>query len=147
MTKQLILLMIISGLSAKVIAQESKESIDKVELMKIGFITQKLNLSTSEAKMFWPVYNEYSAELKKLNLKKKEHVSSFRAKINPSNQDANKFINEQFAFKQSSLDLRKKYMNEFKKVLPESKVALLVILEDEFRQNLIEKLTRNHEKN
>lgn len=37
---------------------------DKVEKVKIAFFTQQLNLTASESKEFWPVYNSYFLKLK-----------------------------------------------------------------------------------
>ena len=39
---------------------------ERIESMKIGFITDKLSLSTEEAQKFWPVYNEYQAKQEKI---------------------------------------------------------------------------------
>ena len=32
---------------------------EKMEAMRVGFITQKLDLTSEEAQKFWPVYNEF----------------------------------------------------------------------------------------
>ena len=34
-----------------------------LESAHIGYITQRLNLSPEEAERFWPIYNQYAAEL------------------------------------------------------------------------------------
>jgi hypothetical protein len=39
---------------------------ERLESAKIGFLTQKLDLSPREAEKFWPVYNQYQKELKAL---------------------------------------------------------------------------------
>ena len=134
------------GLLTKVAAQEENERNDKVESMKIGFITQKLDLNSAEAKTFWPVFNEFTDEQKKIRAKMKENMLTFKAKATPSDQEANKFIIEQLALKQSELDLTKKYMTEFKKVLPEKKVALLLTLDQEFKQQLLQRLKERRER-
>src|SRR5687768_7964578 len=50
------------------------ESKEKIEAMKVGYITQKLDLTSKEAQSFWPVYNEFNAEIDKI---KKERKSKF----------------------------------------------------------------------
>lgn len=37
---------------------------DKVEKVKIAFFTRQLNLTATESKEFWPVYNSYFSKLK-----------------------------------------------------------------------------------
>lgn len=38
----------------------------KIEMFKVQFITEKLNLSKSEAELFWPVYNEAKKSIDEL---------------------------------------------------------------------------------
>jgi hypothetical protein len=33
---------------------------EKIQALKIAFITQKLKLTPAEAEKFWPVYNQYN---------------------------------------------------------------------------------------
>ncbi|MCX6186302.1 MAG: hypothetical protein NTU43_04785, partial [Bacteroidetes bacterium] len=54
-------------------AQKGKMK-DKIETMKIGFITQKLNLTSEEAQKFWPVYNKFSDDLQKLRSTSKDKI-------------------------------------------------------------------------
>src|ERR1041385_3852112 len=55
--------------------QESQRAIpERVEAFKVGFLTQRLNLTPTEAKAFWPVYNEYEAELEKLRKTRRENL-------------------------------------------------------------------------
>ena len=42
------------------------EKSEKVQALKIAFITQKLELGTDEAQRFWPVYNRYETELRQV---------------------------------------------------------------------------------
>jgi hypothetical protein len=147
MMKNLIFFLALMGLfSAKTIAQEEDDRNDKVESMKIAFITDKLNLTPAEAQTFWPVFNQFSDELKKIKAKQKENMLTYKAKTNPTDQDANKFIMDQLASKQSELDLTKKYVTDFKKVLPEKKVARLLMLEKEFKEELLQKLKNRQQK-
>lgn len=82
-----------------------------VEALKVAFITQKLNLTAEEAQKFWPVHNSYMADLKKAR---------------EANKDA------ELAFEEQALSIRKKYNNDFKKVL-----------NSEERVNTVFKLDRN----
>ncbi len=69
--KYIIALLIAFGLSLSAEAQidndnraERQERMQsRIESQKIAFITQKLDLSPSEAQQFWPIYNEYQATM------------------------------------------------------------------------------------
>ena len=54
----------------QVVAQETSKN-EKIEAMKVGFITNKLELSAKEAQLFWPLYNEYNQKMDKLRNSKK----------------------------------------------------------------------------
>ena len=41
---------------------------EKIQSLKIAFITQKLQLTPDEAQKFWPVYNQYDNEIHSLQL-------------------------------------------------------------------------------
>lgn len=87
---------------------------EKVEAIKIGYITQKLNLSPEEAQRFFPIYNQYVAEIRAVN------------------QDQNKM--PELEREKKILSIRDKYDGEFKKVISADKVNTFFSLEKDFRQ-------------
>jgi len=68
MKKYIYLVAIIATISLNAMAQKG----ERLEAMKIGFITERLNLSSDEAKVFWPVYNKFTDDLKNCALAQKE---------------------------------------------------------------------------
>ena len=56
--------------------QERKEMKEKIKTMKIAFITEKLDLSTSEAEKFWPIYNAFDKAQMKLRHEKLEQLKT-----------------------------------------------------------------------
>jgi|688.fasta_scaffold388836_2 hypothetical protein len=114
---------------------------EKIESMKIGFITQKLDLSAEEAQRFWPVYNKYVDEMEKSRKAYKGRVMEEIADIdNMSNAEAEKTLNDMLAFKSSEVEVIKKYTAEFKKVLPPQKVVKLFVAEQQFKRELLKQL-------
>lgn len=136
----LVALLSVSTIFAQQTDEDDDGKADKVEALKVGFITEKLNLSSTEAKSFWPVYNEFEEQMKQLRAKERENVRLLKAKSSLTDADADKFLNEQLSLKQQQLDLNKKYVAEFKKVLSVKKVARLLMLEQEFKQQLLNRL-------
>ena len=64
--KHLVLaLLLLTTLSlGQVMAQSDMQ---KIESQKIGYITNRLNLTTEQAPQFWAIYNEYNGKKKDLN--------------------------------------------------------------------------------
>ena len=72
--------------------------------------------------------------------KQRELTKAFKLKAKPTEHEADKYINEQLVLKQTEIDAVKKYIPEFKKVLPISKVAKLLSIEQEFKVQLLKKI-------
>jgi len=110
---------------------------EKIEAIKIGFITKKLKLTSEESQKFWPVFNQYEEEKKQIrkstigSLKELKEDGEFTA------AEAEQAIARHVEFKARDLDLTKKYIAEFKKVLPVTKVAKLITVEEQFKKMLM----------
>lgn len=115
-----------------------------VEAQKIAFITKELNLTPDEAKVFWPVYNEYDAKRHEMKKSFKETGGFQKADIDKlTESEANQILDNQINEGQKFLDLRKEYHAKFKSVLPAVKVLKLYDAEREFQKILMDKI-REH---
>ena len=142
MKKILLILFLSTGLS--LLAQQTDDNEEtkheQIEALKIAFITEKLALTSKEAELFWPIYNKFEQEIKIVRRKQRELTKAFKLKAKPTEQEADKYINEQLLLKQIEIDALKKYIPEFKKVLPTAKVAKLLSIEQEFKIQLLKKI-------
>ncbi len=120
--------------SISTMAQTPKE---KIEQYRIAFISKELNLTVEEAKLFWPVYDKYRAELEALRTNSKVDLDKIDF-TTLSDEEAEKKAKEIFAYKQAEIDIQKKYYAELKKVIPTKKVVRLMKAEADFRQKLVE---------
>ena len=113
---------------------------EKVEAMKVAFITKRLALTAEEAQKFWPVYNQYEAEKEAITA---STIGSYKEDQKPLDQmteaEVNKVMENYILFKQKDLELTKKYLVEFKKILPAVKVAKLLTADDQFKRMLLKK--------
>ena len=126
---------------AKTLQVKDKEKDDKIEALKVGFITQELNLTASEAEKFWPLYNEMEDKMKEARqtCRKINHeMRDSEDKI--SNEDAKKKLNTLFENDQKELDLKKEYSEKYIKIIGEKRTLKLLSLEHEFRRVLLERL-------
>src|ERR1700739_2094887 len=49
---------------AQVVQPATNAPGEKIEALKVAFISKDLNLTPQEAERFWPIYNQYSRELR-----------------------------------------------------------------------------------
>lgn len=120
---------------------------EKIEAQRIAFITKELDLTPAEAKIFWPVYNEYNS--KRHELRNSSHNSDDLTKEEIeklTEKEASQILEAQITEVQKYLDLRKEYHTKFKSVLPAVKVLKLYNAEREFQKMLIDKLRQNNQK-
>ncbi len=119
--------------------QESKQ--EKLEAMKIAFITEKLSLTTKEAQSFWPIYNEYSQKIEKLRKTKRSDLGELKINIeNSSDKEIEALLSDVFDAKSKEIELQKEYYSKYTKVLPVKKVALLYQSEYQFKKELLKRI-------
>lgn len=137
MKKYILIIAMFIAFNSNLMAQKG----ERIEAMKIGFITERLNLTADEAKVFWPVYNKFTEELKKLRLSTKGKITEEMADMpNMTEAEAEKVLADMVNFKINEAELIKKYAAEFKKVLPIKKVVLLFKAENDFKRELLKQL-------
>lgn len=104
---------------------------EKIQTDKKLFIAQNVNLTESEAKVFWPVYEDYQKELDKLVDKTVKLIDNYAANYQTMTEEAAKgLINGYLAIETERVTLMKSFLPKFRKVLPEKKVARYYQLEN-----------------
>ena len=136
-----ILLAALAGFAAPGMAQDkstnSLESIhEKFKADKKLIVAKYLELTESEAKKFWPVYEEYQKDLQKLNERLRSLLESYATEYQSnalSDDKAKKLLDEWIALDRDEASHRKTYATKVLKVLPAKKAARYVQIENEFR--------------
>jgi len=121
-------------------AQDNISKKEALEAMKVSFITQKLNLTPEEARIFWPVYNQYETELDVLRKKRKDEKVSMDDVTKINERELEKLVDGEVVFRQQELDVIKKYHVQFKKILPIKKVALLYKAQEDYKKELLKQI-------
>jgi len=108
---------------------------DKIEALRMAFISKKLELSTSEHERFWPVYNEYNDKVKAIrrNLRK----SYAKKGETMSDNEAEELVQLELQSKQAELDLFKAYSEKMKTIIGIRKLAKLHQAEEDFKREII----------
>ena len=115
---------------------------EKVESMRIAFLTQKLDLTPEEAQKFWPVYNEFHKKREDLHKKRRDEMKSAKGNIDSlSDKQVEALVDEEMTNRQKGLELEKEYHSKFKSVLPIKKVAKLYRAEEMFAHRLLEQIS------
>ncbi len=87
-------------------------------------VNENIQLTESEAKGFWPIYEDYQKGLDKLWKRTLSLIVDFADNYeNMSSVVARKLVDDHMASEKERLELMQSYLPKFRKVLPEKKVA------------------------
>jgi len=109
---------------------------DKIKADKKLVVASNMELTESEAKNFWPIYDEYQKELQKINRRIVSVLDSYAADFrNKSLTDdgAKKLIDEANAIDQAEVNLKSTFAPKLSKALPAIKVARYLQIENKIR--------------
>jgi hypothetical protein len=124
---------------------DQQQSMERIRAMKVGMITEKVALTESQAKDFWPIYNRYDSERRQLNQSLREKL---RRTSSPGSEETE--INRQdaiFKLREQELELEKQYRPQFMKVISASQYSDLLAAEKEFNQILLQELRQRGGRN
>ena len=94
-------------------------------------VAANLGLTDVQGAAFWPVYREYRAEMGKVGDRLQKLIQDY-AKVYESvtEQQAKIMVDEMLAIGRDDLKVREAYLPRFRKVLPETKVARFLQIEN-----------------
>ena len=113
---------------------------EKLESARIAFFTTRMELTPDEAGKFWPVYNEYRkaiGDARKASRERFHRIRKMTEEGSLSEAAVKKILMEYIDGCGKDDELEKIYMDEFLKILPAEKVALMYVAEEEFRVKMI----------
>ena len=121
-------------------AQNFNERRNEIESYKIAYLTQKMELSPEEAKVFWPIYKNWQNEQLVLRKERSQKMISYRKLDeieNLSDSEVQTLITNEFNIKQKALNLEKKYYNLLKSNLPIKTVGKFYRAQETFKKELL----------
>ena len=109
---------------------------EKLKADKKLLVASNMDLTDAEAKQFWPLYDSYQKELdginKHLGQTIKDYAEAFN-KGNVPNDTAKKLLGEALSVEEQEVKLKKTYAEKLGKVLPATKVARYIQIENKIR--------------
>ena len=117
---------------------------DKIQADKKLFVAENMQLTESEAKAFWPVYERYQNELFLLRTRLVKLIQDYTGAYEKmTNETAKRLLDESMTIENLGFKLRQAYLPKFRKVLPEVKVARYYQIENKVNAALMYELARN----
>jgi hypothetical protein len=122
-------------------SEKFKEKKEQIKAMKVAFLTTELDLSSSEAEKFWPIYNAFDDNQFELRHQK---MKSYYKRMKDSELDklsekeATTLLNQIENSEEELFNLRKKFSQNLKEILPSVKILKLKKAEEDFNRKLLQ---------
>lgn len=114
----------------------------KLDAWHTAYLTSEMQLTTEEAQKFWPIYNEYKAELENLE----KPVKAIGKPIEQmSDAELRQLIYKELDHEQQRVNMNKKYVDRYLAILPPIKIVRLKKAEREFKKIVLEQWRDNHQ--
>ena len=109
---------------------------DKIRADKKLVVATNMELTETEAKNFWPIYEQYQKDLQKINQRManllESYADDFRNK-SLTDEKAKKLINDALAIDRAEADLKTTYAPKLSNALPIRKVVRYLQIENKIR--------------
>ena len=108
----------------------------KITADKKLLVASNINLTEAEAKAFWPVYDAYQKDLQQIDQRLNKVINDYATAFNKGamlNETATQLIDEAIAIEMAEANLKRLYVPKLSKVLPGTKVARYIQIENKIR--------------
>ena len=137
----MVMVLALVGLAVAVAAQDKPADNmqimrDKIKADKKLVVAANMELTESEAKAFWPVYDQYQKDLGAINERIVKMIKSYADAYNAksmTDDGAKKLTDEFVAIEKAETAMKESYVPKLSKVLPPKKVARYLQIENKIR--------------
>ena len=116
-------------------AQEINDEIELtrsiIETQRQAIVTAAMELTGAQSEAFWPLYHEYREAMGRVEDRSVSLIDSYSESFDTlTDETALAMLKEFISIRQAELDVTRKYLNRFQKILPANKVARFFQLEN-----------------
>ena len=105
--------------------------IKQVQTDRRAVLTATLKLTEAESRVFWPIYDQYELDMKKITDQRLAMLDQYAAKYDTlTDADADGLLKTRFKLDEQSTAIKVKYAKKIQKALPSTKALRYVQLQD-----------------
>ncbi len=114
----------------------------KIEAMRVSFITTEMQLTPEEAEKFWPIYNEYREKVRAIRQSGNELDKPV---MDLSEEEARAFIEQRMDREEELMRLKREYYLRLREVVSARKLILLDRAERKFKERLLREMQKRRQ--
>ena len=117
------------------------EKHEKFMATRVAYFTEQLELTSTEAEKFWPLYNEYEKGKSTLHRERRKSVRDAATKMETlTDEDASKIIKQHIELWENEVDLDIEFYNKLAEILPPKKIVKLTLAEIGFCEYMFKQI-------
>jgi Spy/CpxP family protein refolding chaperone len=114
---------------------------EKFMAMRIAYFTEQLELTSTEAEKFWPLYNEYEKDKSTLNRERRRSVRDAATQMESlTDEDAKTIIEKHIDLWEKEAELDTEFYIKLAEILPPKKIVKLTLAEIGFREYMLKQI-------
>lgn len=119
---------------------------ERIESMRIAHFSKEMSLSSKEAQVFWPWFNEREEKLKETRTRKNLKQRQMQQAISENNESAiEKILDEYVDLKFQEAQIERDYHKKLKGILPIRKVVLFYRAENSWQRTILKFLQQRRD--
>jgi hypothetical protein len=142
--KHTIITLLFIAFTFNTFAQKSERH-ERIKALKVALITEKLQLTETEAQKFWPIYNAHEKEMEMLRINGREKRKNLNLET-ITEAEAKIALQDLLAFEKEQHELKSDLVESLMTAIPAKKIILLKVVEDQFKKSMLEELKKRREK-
>jgi hypothetical protein len=133
-------------LTVALVSGQGRPGMDKIKSLKVAFITERVGLTSNEATMFWPVYNEHEEALAQIRRKERMDIRSKMMDFeNLSESEANRLLDQLIELEREKQELNVEFLSNIREVISPKKTFLLIKAEEDFKKRLLRQIQQRRQ--
>ncbi len=133
-------------LTVAIVSAQGRPGMDKIKSLKVAFITERVGITSKEATIFWPVYNEHEEALAHIRRKERVEIRSKMADFeNLSENEASKLLDQLVELEREKQELNILFLSNIRDVISPKRTFLLIKAEEDFKKRLLKQIQQRRQ--
>ena len=118
---------------------------DKIKSLKVAYITERLDLTSTEAQAFWPIYNAHQEQMEAFRERELVQIyGKLRDMESLSDKESEVLFENLLLLEREKHEAKQKFLRDMQKVLSAKKTFLLLKSERGFNRRLLQQYRQKY---
>jgi hypothetical protein len=112
---------------------------EKIKSLKVAYITERLNLTSSEAQSFWPIYNAHEEQMESFREQERSGIyRKIRDMETLNDNEVERLLEDLIALQESKQNANSQFLKDIRTVISAKKTFILLKTENGFKRRLLQ---------